>query len=116
MELGLRGRRAVVTGASSGLGLGAAKALAADGADVVMIARSQERLDVARGGLGERVHTLVGDVSDIAQVAELMARAADLLGGVDILVANAGGPPAGNFETTDIEAYLPAINLNLLST
>jgi 3-oxoacyl-[acyl-carrier protein] reductase len=106
----------VVTGASSGLGLGTAKALAADGASVVMIARSQERLNVARDGLGDNVHTLVGDVSNIAQVPELMANAAELLGGIDILVANAGGPPPGNFENTDIEAYLPALNLNLLST
>jgi 3-oxoacyl-[acyl-carrier protein] reductase len=116
MDLGLRGRRAVVTGASSGLGLGTAKALAADGASVVMIARSQERLDIARDGLGDDVHTLVGDVSEIDQVPELMAKAAELLGGIDILVANAGGPPAGNFDTTDISAYLPALNLNLLST
>jgi 3-oxoacyl-[acyl-carrier protein] reductase len=116
MDLGLRGRRAVVTGASSGLGLGTAKALAADGASVVMIARSQERLDRARDGLGENVHTLVGDVSEIDRVPDLMARAEELLGGIDILVANAGGPPAGNFESTDIEAYLPALNLNLLST
>ncbi len=106
----------MVTGASSGLGLGTAKALAADGASVVMIARSQERLDIARDGLGDDVHTLVGDVSEIDQVPELMAKAAELLGGIDILVANAGGPPAGNFDTTDISAYLPALNLNLLST
>jgi 3-oxoacyl-[acyl-carrier protein] reductase len=116
MDLGLRGRRAVVTGASSGLGLGTAKALAADGADVVLIARSQERLDRARDGLGDNVHTLVGDVSEIDRVPDLMARAEELLGGIDILVANAGGPPAGNFESTDIEAYLPALTLNLLST
>jgi 3-oxoacyl-[acyl-carrier protein] reductase len=116
MDLGLRGRRAVVTGASSGLGLGTAKALAADGASVVLIARSQERLDRARDGLGENVHTLVGDVSEIERMPDLMARAEELLGGIDILVANAGGPPAGNFESTDIEAYLPALNLNLLST
>lgn len=105
-----------MTGASSGLGLGAARALAADGASVVLVARSQERLDAAAATVDGDVHTLVADVGDTDQVAEMVARANDLLGGVDIVVANAGGPPAGTFATTDLDAYLPAIQLNLLST
>lgn len=105
-----------MTGASSGLGLGAARALAADGASVVLVARSQERLDAAAATVDGDVHTLVADVADTDQVAEMVARANDLLGGVDIVVANAGGPPAGTFATTDLDAYLPAIQLNLLST
>jgi 3-oxoacyl-[acyl-carrier protein] reductase len=120
MDLGLRGRRALVTGASSGLGLGAARALAAAGADVVLVARSQERLDVAAATLhpadDATVHTLVADVSDTSGVAGMVDEAVALLGGVDILVANAGGPPAGNFASTDLDAYLPALQLNLLST
>lgn len=120
MDLGLRGRRALVTGASSGLGLGAARALAAAGADVVLVARSQDRLTAAAATVrpveGARVHTLVADVSDTDAVAGMVEQANALLGGVDILVANAGGPPAGNFASTDLDAYLPALHLNLLST
>ncbi len=115
MELGLRGRRALVTGASSGLGLGAARALAAEGADVVLVARSREKLAAAQASV-PRSQTLVADVSDTDQVADMVARATELLGGIDILIANAGGPPAGNFESTDLDAYLPALHLNLLST
>ncbi|MBI4934619.1 MAG: SDR family oxidoreductase [Actinobacteria bacterium] len=115
MELGLSGRRALVTGASSGLGLGAARALAAEGAEVVLVARSAEKLAAAAATVpGAR--TLVADVSETDHVAEMVAAATELLGGVDILVANAGGPPAGNFASTDLEAYLPALQLNLLST
>jgi 3-oxoacyl-[acyl-carrier protein] reductase len=115
MELGLSGRRALVTGASSGLGLGAARALAAEGAEVVLVARSADKLAAAAATVpGAR--TLVADVSDTDQVATLVAEATELMGGIDILVANAGGPPAGNFASTDLNAYLPAIQLNLLST
>jgi 3-oxoacyl-[acyl-carrier protein] reductase len=115
MELGLHGRRALVTGASSGLGLGAARALAAEGADVVLVARSQEKLTAAAASVSG-ARTLVADVSDTDHVAQMVAAATEMLGGIDILVANAGGPPAGNFASTDLDAYLPAIHLNLLST
>ncbi len=116
MELGLQGRRALVTGASSGLGLGCARALAAEGATVVLAARSQERLDAAAASIPGDVHTLVADVADMEQAQSLVARAQELTGGIDILVANAGGPPAGNFASTALDAYLPALHLNLLST
>lgn len=116
MDLGLRGRRALVTGASSGLGLGTARALAAAGAQVVLVARSQERLDTAAAAVEGDVHTLVADVSDTDHVVDMVAAANELLGGIDILVANAGGPPAGTFSSTDLDAYLPALHLNLLST
>ena len=115
MELGLSGRRALVTGASSGLGLGAARALAAEGADVVLVARSAEKLAAATETLpGAR--TLVADVSHTDSIVDMVAAATEMMGGIDILVANAGGPPAGNFASTDLDAYLPALQLNLLST
>ena len=116
MELGLTGRRALITGGSSGLGLGCAKALVAEGATVVIAARSQSRLDVAAAAIDGPVHTLVADVSDTEQALSVVERAQELLGGIDILIANAGGPPAGTFESTPLEAYLPALQLNLLST
>lgn len=116
MELGLSGRCALVTGASSGLGLSSAAALAAEGVRVVMVARDAERLARAAASVTGDVHVLPGDVSDIDGVDELVGTAAQMLGGLDILVANAGGPPAGTFATTDLDAYLPALELNLLST
>ncbi|NBU95355.1 MAG: SDR family oxidoreductase [Actinobacteria bacterium] len=116
MDLGLAGRRALVTGASSGLGLSSAAALAAEGVRVVMVARDADRLGRAAASVEGDVHVLPGDVSDIDSVAELVATAAQMLGGLDILVANAGGPPAGTFASTELDAYLPALELNLLST
>jgi len=116
MDLGLAGRRALVTGASSGLGLSSAAALAAEGVRVVMVARDADRLGRAAATVEGDVHVLPGDVSDIDGVGELVATAAQMLGGLDILVANAGGPPAGTFASTGLDAYLPALELNLLST
>jgi 3-oxoacyl-[acyl-carrier protein] reductase len=120
MDLGLRGRRALITGASSGLGLGCARALAAEGVTVVLAARSQARLDAAAATVspahGAQVFTLVADVSDMQQSLDLVERTNELVGGVDILVANAGGPPAGDFASTDLDQYLPALHLNMLST
>lgn len=116
MELGLRGRTALVTGASSGLGLGAARALATEGARVVLVARSQERLDAAAASIPGGAHTLVADLGDTGGVAAMVERANAMLGHIDILIANAGGPPAGTFESTELDSYLPAIQLNLLST
>ena len=120
MDLGINGRRALVTGASSGLGLSTARALAANGVSVVLSSRSAERLEKAAGSIrpvdGARVITIAADVSDPSQVSDLVAAAESELGGVDILVANAGGPPPGNFESTPFEAYDAALRLNLLST
>jgi 3-oxoacyl-[acyl-carrier protein] reductase len=118
MDLGISGRRALVTGASSGLGLSTARALAADGVHVVIAARSREKLDHALTTfpVGSVVHAVVADVSDLAQVDAVIARANELVGGIDILVANAGGPPPGNFASTPVESYDAALRLNLVST
>lgn len=120
MDLGITGRRALVTGASSGLGLATARALAANGVSVVLASRSRERLDVAATTIvpsdGATVHVAVADVSDPDAARDLITRSVELLGGVDILVANAGGPPPGNFASTAFDAYESALRLNLLST
>jgi 3-oxoacyl-[acyl-carrier protein] reductase len=116
MDLGLTGRRALVTGASSGLGLACAKALAAEGADVVIAARSAERLAAAAVTIDRPVIPVVADVADPNQVDELVAAAVSVLGGIDIVVANAGGPPPGDFSSTPLERYESALRLNLLST
>ena len=76
MELGIIGRLALVTGGSSGLGLATAKALAADGVSVVIASRSAEKLESALASLkpsqGASVHSIVADVSDLAQIASLI--------------------------------------------
>ena len=120
MDLGISGRRALVTGASSGLGLVTARALAANGVSVVIASRSRERLDAAATTIrptdGAVVHVVAADVSDADAARALVDRSCDLLGGVDILIANAGGPPPGNFASTAFDAYESALRLNLLST
>ena len=116
MELELQGRRALVTGASSGLGLACAQALATEGAVVAIAARSAERLSAAAETIDGTVHQVVADVSTSEGVADMISLADAVLGGIDILIANAGGPPAGNFAETDFDAYEPALQLNLLST
>lgn len=116
MDLGLKGRRALVTGASSGLGLACARALAAEGVSVAIAARSAERLAAAAAGIDGEVVQIVADMSSPEGVAGLLAYAHEAFSEIDILVANAGGPPAGNFTDTDIALYEPALRLNLLST
>ena len=119
MDLGISGRRAAVAAASAGLGLAAARALAAEGVRLAICGRNPVRLDAAarllRAG-GAEVVALEADVSDPVGAASFVDRAAAALGGVDILVANAGGPPPGTFATTTVEDYEAALRLNLLST
>ena len=115
MDLGLTGKRAVVAGASSGLGLGCAQALAAEGVSVVIGSRSQERIDAAAATIDGAVG-LVADVSTVEGASDFVTQGAEALGGIDILIANAGGPPMGNFASTDLGAYEGALRLNLLST
>ncbi len=116
MDLGLRGRRALVTGASSGLGLACARSIAAEGAEVAIASRSAERLADAASTIDGDVVRIVADVASTEGVAAMMADAEAALGGIDILIANAGGPPPGNFTETELDQYEPALRLNLLST
>lgn len=115
METGLAGRRAAVAAASKGLGFASARALAADGARVAICGRSKERIEEAAAELGAGVVPLVADVSTPDGARRFVAEARQALGGLDVLVANAGGPPAGNFASTPFDAYSPALALNLLS-
>jgi len=119
MDLGISGRRAAVAAASAGLGLASARALAEAGVDVAICGRHEDRLraaEAALDGLPGRVTGLVADVSDPEGAAGFVAAAAEALGGVDILVPNAGGPPPGGFDDMDLDAYRAALELNLLST
>jgi 3-oxoacyl-[acyl-carrier protein] reductase len=115
MELGLQGRKALVTGASAGLGLACAQALAAEGVEVALVSRSEARLDEAAISIpGAR--TFAADVADVEQRRAMMERAEQELGQIDIVIANAGGPPPGTFATTEFDAYPDAVALNLLPT
>lgn len=121
MDLGIGGRRAAVAAASGGLGYASALALAQDGATVAICGRDRGRVDAAAARIGDAVGDasrcvpLVVDVSDAAGGTAFVAAAVEALGGIDILVTNAGGPPPGNFATTALEAYPDALSLNLLS-
>lgn len=117
MDLGLRGKTAIVCGASSGIGLGVAESLAEEGANVAMFARRRELLqrDADRiGALAVR-----GDLTNAADLERLVAKTLEAFGGIDIFVWNSGGPPAGKAsEMTDdqLEAafellLLPAVRL-----
>lgn len=95
MELGLEGRVALVMGASRGIGYAIASALAGEGARVAVASRSRERIEAAAEEIGDAVSPFVADASDLDQLAQLPAAVADVLGPIDILVANTGGPPLG---------------------
>ena len=115
MDLGISGRRAAVAAASAGLGLASAKALADEGVHVAICGRDRGRIDAAAAYIGNDVVPLVADVGTPDGAAGFVADATEALGPIDILVTNAGGPPHGNFESTPIEAYPSAIDLNLMS-
>lgn len=119
MDLGISGRRAAVAASSGGLGLASARALAQAGARVAICGRDRERLDAAVVDLrsaGAEVVGIRADVSGPDGAGAFVAEASAALGGLDILVPNAGGPPAGGFEDMDVDAYRGALELNLLST
>jgi 3-oxoacyl-[acyl-carrier protein] reductase len=115
MDLGLTGRRAAVAASSAGLGYATAAALVAEGALVAMCGRDKGRIDAAAARLGPNAIPLVVDVSRREGATAFVAAAQEALGGVDILVTNAGGPPPGNFSKTPLDAYPDALELNLLS-
>jgi 3-oxoacyl-[acyl-carrier protein] reductase len=115
MDLGLQGRRAAVAAASGGLGFASAKALAAEGVQVVVCGRDRGRIDAAAAEIGNGCIGKVHDVSDAAGGASFVAAAREALGGLDIVVANGGGPRPGTFASTPVDAYDTAIDLSLLS-
>ncbi len=92
MQLGIEGRIALVTGASKGLGLGIARALAAEGARVAVSSRSRRQIDQAAAAIG--ASAFVHDAAEAAKAVELVHSVEEELGPIDILVANSGGPPA----------------------
>lgn len=119
MDLGLSGQRALVTAASGGLGFATAHALAAEGARVALCSRDLTRAQDAATRIaddtGADVVGLAADVSVAADLERLVGDAADRLGGLDVLVNNAGGPPPGSFEALDDSHWERGFQLTLMS-
>lgn len=119
MDLQLKDKRALVAGASRGLGYAVARGLAGEGTRVAINGRDAARIKVSAsqisGETGAQVVGLAGDVSDVAVPALLVNGAVQALGGLDLLVTNAGGPPAGSFESFDEAAWQKALDLSFLS-
>src|SRR5881398_1769855 len=107
MDLGLKGRTAIVLGASSGMGLASAEALAAEGASVAMFARRRDVLERE----AERIGALAvrGDVRDPRDLDSLVERTLEAFGRIDILVNNSGGPPRGRALDMDVAAIEEAV-------
>lgn len=119
MDLGIRGKVALVAAASKGLGRAVANELASEGAKVVMCARGQEALDEARGAIigatKADVRAIAADVSTLEGIDRVARLALSAHGRVDILVNNAGGPPSGPFEKHPWEEWEKAVALTLRS-
>jgi 3-oxoacyl-[acyl-carrier protein] reductase len=117
VDLGLKGRTAIVSGASSGLGLATAEALAGEGANVTMFARRREVLEREADRIGALA--VRGDVTNPRDLENLVQRTVEAFGGLDVLVWNSGGPPPGpatGMSPADLEEavellYIPAVRL-----
>ena len=115
MDLGLKDTRALITAASKGLGRACAAALAQEGAHVFIVSRDDARLAETEREIGAAGHLAV-DLSRLGGPERAVEAAAARLGGLDILVCNAGGPPPGTFESTPVDAWEVGYNLTLMST
>ena len=118
MDLGLAGRRALVTGGSKGLGAAIARELVGEGVRVAICARNGDEVEAvaeelrAKGGI---VHAQAADITEPEQVHEFVARSAEALGGLDFLVNNAGGAHPGTFETLADEDWADDLDVKLFS-
>jgi len=119
MDLQLNSKTALVTGSSRGLGYATALGLAREGCRVAINGRDETKVAAAAQAIaketGEKVIGLPGDVSDPDVPDRLVGEAARAFGGLDILITNAGGPPAGVFDSFDEAAWQKAIDLSLMS-
>lgn len=119
MDLRLNGKRALVTGASRGLGFATARLLSREGCLLAINGRDDTRLQTAVLKISNETRGLVyglpGDVSKPGEAEAIVRNAAETLGGLDLLVCNAGGPPPGDFESFDEETWQKAIDLSFMS-
>jgi len=119
MDLGLTGRVAIVTGSSQGIGKAIALGLAQEGVRVSMCARNEKQLNEAareiRSATGVDVFSLQTDLTNEDDIRRLVAKTAEALGRIDILVNNTGGPPSATFLETSEDHWRSAVNLLLMS-
>lgn len=119
MELGLKGRVVIVTGASQGMGRATAKAFAAERAALAICARNQKALQAAASEIqkapGVQVLAQAADVTDFDAVKRFVSEVVKKFGRIDVCVANSGGPPAKNFLPTTMEEWRRAVDMNFLS-
>ncbi|MEM8485166.1 MAG: SDR family oxidoreductase [Bacteroidota bacterium] len=123
MDLGLKNRIALVAGASDGLGYATAAALLGEGCRVVICSRSKERIDAAAARMAaacgvpsDQILPIVCDVTDEDSIMRMLFETTEQWGGLDILVTNAGGPPAGYIDNFSADQWRSALELNLIST
>ncbi len=123
MDLGLKDRIAFVAGASGGLGYATAVALAAEGCKVAVCSRDKVRIEAAAANIAgeadvdpDQVISMVCDVTDEEQIMGALYEVTEKWGGLNILITNAGGPPAGFIDDFSAENWRDAIELNLIST
>jgi 3-oxoacyl-[acyl-carrier protein] reductase len=119
MELGLKGKRAIVMAASRGLGYASALGLGREGCRMIICSRDQARIEAAAAAIkketGAEVQALVADVSSASEAKRLVDAAVAAYGGLEIVVHNAGGPPAGETLQMSDEQWQKAFEQNLLS-
>jgi len=104
MDLGIRGKKALVFGGSSGLGLGVAEALAREGVKVAIVARDEKKLFEAAGKIGASL-ALSADLSKAGEATRVTNQVLEQWGQIDILVTNTGGPPRGAFNEVSLEQW-----------
>lgn len=119
MDLGLKDKCAFVAGSSRGLGFATALTLAREGCKVAVNSREEDKAkDAAKkitSETGIQAYGFAGDVSEASAADRLINSVAEALGGLDILITNAGGPPAGSFEVFDEETWQKAVDTSLMS-
>jgi 3-oxoacyl-[acyl-carrier protein] reductase len=119
MDLGIRGKAALVTAASKGMGKATAMGLAAEGVKVLMCARTAADIkaaaDEVRARTGTEVVEMTADITKKDDIERLVKRADEAFGGVDILVANSGGPQRGNLDEMTDEQWISAFEISTLS-
>ena len=119
MDLGLKDKRALVIGSSRGLGHAVALTLAREGCMLAINSRDESKIKAAAEKIasetGTQAYGFAGDVSNASMADELVAQTVEALGGLDILITNAGGPPAGSFEALDEAIWQKAVNTSFMS-
>lgn len=115
MDLGIKGKRALVCAASKGLGRGCAEALAAEGVDLVINARGEDALTEASAAIRQRYGVNVISVAADITTEDGQKAVLDAAGNIDILVTNAGGPPPGNWRDWQRQDFIAAMDANALT-